>query len=55
MAANYIYEYPPLRNEEVFEDFLVDLCNAKYGSKGFTRYKERGEAQFGVDVYCTTE
>lgn len=45
------YQYEPLSDEYLFQDFLKDLFNGIYKTKSFEVYRSKGYAQYGVDVY----
>jgi tetratricopeptide (TPR) repeat protein len=45
------YQYEPLADEYVFQDFLKDLFNNIYKTNTFEVYRSKGYSQFGVDVY----
>lgn len=45
------YQYEPLADEYVFQDFLKDLFNCIYKTNSFEVYRSKGYAQYGVDVY----
>lgn len=45
------FQYEPISDEYLFQDFLKDLFNAIYNTKSFEVYRSKGYAQFGVDVY----
>jgi len=45
------YQYEPLADEYIFQEFLKDVFNRKYSTGSFEEYRSRGYSQFGVDVY----
>lgn len=45
------YQYEPLVDEIVFQDFLKDLYNCIYKTNSFEVYRSKGYSQYGVDVY----
>lgn len=45
------YQYEPLADEYLFQDFLKDLFNSIYKTNTFEVYRSKGYSQFGVDVY----
>jgi tetratricopeptide (TPR) repeat protein len=45
------YQYEPLSDEYLFQDFLVDLFNEKFNTNTFENYRSKGYAQYGVDAY----
>jgi hypothetical protein len=47
------FQYEPLDDEIVFEEFIRDLFNAMYQTQSFQLYKAKGAIQHGIDVFST--
>ncbi|QTE36376.1 tetratricopeptide repeat protein [Mucilaginibacter gossypii] len=45
------YQYPPIGDEHVFEEFCKDLFNTIYNTTHFQTYKTKGAKQHGIDIY----
>jgi len=41
----------PLKNDEKFEEFIVDLFNDIEDTNSYSRYGRRGQKQYGIDVF----
>jgi hypothetical protein len=49
------YQYEPLADEYIFQEFLKDIFNKKFATGAFEEYRSRGKAQYGVDVYSAIQ
>ncbi len=47
------YQYPPIDNESVFENFITDLFNSIHETSSFQLYKTKGAKQHGIDAFST--
>lgn len=45
------YQYPPIGEENTFQEFCKDLFNNIYNTSDFQTYKVKGARQHGIDVY----
>ncbi|RWX51324.1 Restriction endonuclease [Candidatus Electrothrix marina] len=48
-----MYYYEVISDEYRFEEFVLDLFNAKYNTQSFQLYKTKGATQHGIDVFST--
>ncbi|MCI5220935.1 MAG: hypothetical protein D3914_17495, partial [Candidatus Electrothrix sp. LOE2] len=48
-----MYHYEVISDEYQFEEFILDLFNAKYNTQSFQLYKTKGATQHGIDVFST--
>lgn len=49
------YQFPPLNDEYVFEEFVKDAFNCKFNDSSFQPYGTRGQKQNGIDIFSTTK
>jgi hypothetical protein len=47
------FQYEPLDDESVFEEFIRDIFNAMHHTQSFQLYKAKGAIQHGIDVFST--
>lgn len=47
------FQYEPLNDEYVFEEFIRDLFNSMHQTQSFQLYKTKGASQHGIDVFST--
>jgi len=47
------FQYEPLDDEYVFEEFIRDLFNLMHQTQSFQLYKTKGAIQHGIDVFST--
>jgi hypothetical protein len=47
------FQYEPLDDEHIFENFILDLFNAMHQTNSFQLYKSKGTVQHGIDVFST--
>jgi tetratricopeptide (TPR) repeat protein len=47
-------QFPPIANEHVFEDFILDLFNLHYPNCNFQPFGKKGNKQKGIDIICTS-
>lgn len=52
MPTNYQFQPLPLANEEVFDNFIMELFNELYPNSEYQTYGRRGERQNGIDIIC---
>lgn len=48
-----MYQFPPLDNEKLFQDFICDLFNSTYGNESFQTFGRNGHKQKGIDVFSS--
>lgn len=46
-------QLPPIKNDEKFEEFIVDLFNDIEDTNSYDRYGTRGQKQDGIDIFST--
>lgn len=52
MPTNYQFQPLPLANEEVFDNFIMELFNELNPRGEYQTYGRRGERQDGIDIIC---
>ncbi|KMQ61154.1 hypothetical protein ACM40_15785 [Chryseobacterium sp. BLS98] len=48
------FQYEPIGDENIFQDFCKDLLNCVYQTQSFELYKTKGATQSGIDILSTT-
>lgn len=47
-----MYQFEPINDEYIFQEFCKDLLNLIYNTKSFQTYKTKGSKQHGIDIFC---
>ncbi|UPQ77745.1 hypothetical protein M0M57_08875 [Flavobacterium azooxidireducens] len=45
-----LYNFPSIKNDQLFEDFVLDLFNDINNTKSFEKYGRSGQGQKGIDI-----
>lgn len=46
-----MYQFEPINDEYIFQEFCKDLLNSVYSTKSFQTYKTKGSEQHGIDIF----
>lgn len=49
-----IHQYPPIADENIFQEFCKDLFNYIFNTESFQHYKTKGARQNGIDIFSTS-